>query len=79
MSNQETIELIQQERHTSNHDRLYQATKKEADDHELKATAQRVRDNGLGLSKETKDKMVEYVKTNSKATLLDIIKKFYSK
>ena len=79
MSNQETIERVQQERHTSNHDRLYQATKKEVDYHELKATAQRVRDNGLGLSKETKDKMVEYVKTNSKATLLDIIKKFYSK
>jgi len=79
MSNQETIELIQQERHTSNHDRLYQATKKEADDHELKATAQRVRDNGLGLSKETQDKMVKFVENNSTATLKEVIKEFFSK
>ena len=44
MPDQETIERIQQERHSANHDKLYQATKKEVDDHELKATAQRVRD-----------------------------------
>ena len=110
MPDTKTIQRVQQERHSANHDKLYQATKKEVDDHELKATAQEnkkllrqstklgldmaielidlrnklkennsVRDNGLGLSKETKDKMVEYVKTNSKATLLDLIKKFYSR
>ena len=37
MSDQETIELIQQERHTANHDRLYQATKKEVDNNRLQA------------------------------------------
>ena len=37
MSNQETIERVQQERHTANHDRLYQATKKEVDNNRLQA------------------------------------------
>ena len=37
MPDQKTIELIQQERHTANHDRLYQATKKEVDNNELQA------------------------------------------
>ena len=37
------------------------------------------RDNGLGLSKETQDKMVEFVNNNSKATLQDVIKEFFSK
>ena len=79
MPDQETKERIDQEVVSANHDKLYQATKKEVDDHELKATAQRVRDNGLGLSKETQDKMVEYIKTNSKAKLQDVIKEFFSK
>ena len=76
MSHQKTIELIQQERHTPNHIRKFEQEKKAK---ELEATEQRVRDNGLGLSKETQDKMVEFVKTNSKATLQDVIKKFFSK
>ena len=46
---------------------------------ELKAQAQSVRDNGLELSKETQDKMVEFVNNNSKATLQDVIKEFFSK
>ena len=79
MPDQLTKERIDQEIVSANKDRLYQATKKEVDDHELKATAQRVRDNGLGLSKETQDKMVEFVKTNSKATLQDVIKEFFNK
>jgi len=37
MSDQETIERVQQERHTANHDRLYQATKKEVDNNRLQA------------------------------------------
>jgi len=36
MPDQETIERVQQERHTANHDRLYQATKKEVDNNKLK-------------------------------------------
>ena len=36
MPDQETIERIQQERHSANHDKLYQATKKEVDNNELK-------------------------------------------
>ena len=76
MSDQLTKERIDQEVHTPNHVRKYEQEKKAK---ELEATAQSVRDNGLGLSKETQDKMVEYIKTNSKAKLLDIINKFYSK
>ena len=76
MPDQETIELIQQERHTPNHVMKYEQEKKAK---ELEATAQSVHDNGLGLYKETKDKMVEFIKTNSKSTLMDLIKKFYSK
>ena len=76
MPNQETIERVQQEVHTPNHVRKFEQEKKHE---ELKATEQSVRDNGLGLSKETQVRMVEYIKTNSKATLLDLIKKFYSK
>ena len=110
MPDTKTIERVQQERHSANHDKLYQATKKEVDDHELKATAQEnkkllrqstklgldmavelidlrnklkennsARDNGLRLSKETQDKMMEFVKTNSKATLQDVIKEFFNK
>ena len=37
MPDQETIERIQQERHSANHDKLYQATKKEVDNNKLKA------------------------------------------
>ena len=76
MPDQLTKERIDQEVHTPNHVRKYEQEKKAK---ELKATAQRVRDNGLGLSKETQDKMVEFVKTNSKAKLQDVIKKFFSK
>ena len=36
MPDQETIERIQQERHSANHDKLYQATKKEVDNNKLK-------------------------------------------
>ena len=76
MPDQKTIDLIGQEVHTPNHVRKYEQEKKAK---ELEAQAQSVRDNGLGLSKETQDKMVEFVKTNSKATLQDVIKKFFSK
>ena len=76
MPDQETIDLIGQEVHTPNHVRKFEQEKKHK---ELEATAQSVRDNGLGLSKETQDKMVEFVKTNSKATLQDVIKKFFSR
>ena len=76
MPDQKTIDLIGQEVHTPNHVRKYEQEKKHE---ELEATAQSVRDNGLGLSKETQDKMVEFVKTNSKATLQDVIKEFFSK
>ena len=79
MPDQLTKERIDQEVVSANHDKLYQATKKEVDDHELKATAQRVRDNGLGLSKETQDKMVKFVENNSTATLKEVIKEFFSK
>ena len=37
MPDQETIERVQQERHTANHDRLYQATLKEVNGNELQA------------------------------------------
>jgi len=53
MPDQETIERIQQEVHTPNHVRKYEQEKKAK---ELEATAQSVRDNGLGLSKETQAK-----------------------
>ena len=76
MPSQKTIDLIGQERHTPNHVRKYEQEKKAK---ELEAQAQSIRDNGLGLSKETQDKMVEFVKTNSKATLQDVIKEFFSK
>ena len=76
MPDQKTIDLIGQEVHTPNHVRKFEQEKKHK---ELEATAQSVRDNGLGLSKETQDKMVEFVKTNSKATLQDVIKKFFSR
>ena len=76
MPSQKTIDLIGQELHTPNHVRKFEQEKKAK---ELEATAQSVRDNGLGLSKETQDKMVEFVKTNSKATLQDVIKEFFSK
>ena len=76
MPDQKTIDLIGQEVHTPNHVRKFEQEKKHK---ELKATVQSVRDNGLGLSKETQDKMVEFVKTNSKATLQDVIKKFFSR
>jgi len=74
--NQKIIEQVQQEVHTPNHVRKFEQEKKHE---ELKAQAQSIRDNGLGLSKETQDKMVEFVKTNSKATLQDVIKEFFSK
>ena len=76
MPDQKTIDLIGQEVHTPNHVRKFEQEKKAK---ELEATAQSVRDNGLGLSKETQDKMMEFVKTNSKATLQDAIKEFFSK
>ena len=76
MPDQKTIEQVQQERHTPNHVRKFEQEKKAK---ELEATAQSARDNGLELSKETKARMVEYIKTNSKATLKDIVKKFFSK
>ena len=57
----------------------YKEEKKEKKAKELEAQAQSVRDTGLGLSKETQDKMTEFVKTNSKATLQDVIKEFFSK
>ena len=53
MPDQKTIDLIGQEVHTPNHVRKYEQEKKAK---ELEATAQSVRDNGLGLSKETQDK-----------------------
>ena len=40
MPDQLTKERIDQEVVSANHDKLYQATKKEVEDHELKATAQ---------------------------------------
>ena len=76
MPDQKTIDLIGQEVHTPNHVRKFEQEKKHE---ELKAQAQSVRDSGVGLSKETQDKMVEFVKTNSKATLQDVIKEFFSK
>jgi len=53
MPNQKTIDLIGQEVHTPNHVRKFEQEKKAK---ELEATAQSVRDNGLGLSKETQTK-----------------------
>ena len=53
MPSQKTIEQVQQEVHTPNHVRKYEQEKKAK---ELEATAQSVRDNGLGLSKETQAK-----------------------
>ena len=50
MPDQKTIDLIGQEVHTPNHVRKFEQEKKAK---ELEATAQSVRDNGLGLSKET--------------------------
>ena len=76
MPDQKTIDLIGQEVHTPNHIRKFEQEKKAK---ELEAQAQSVRDNGLGLSKETQDKMVEFVNNNSKATLQDVIKEFFSK
>ena len=76
MPDQKTIEFIGQQVHTPNHVRKYEQEKKAK---ELEAQAQSVRDNGLELSKETQDKMVEFVNNNSKATLQDVIKKFFSK
>ena len=76
MPDQKTIDLIGQEVHTPNHIRKFEQEKKAK---ELEATVQSVRNDGLELSKETQVRMVEYIKTNSKATLLDIIRKFYRK
>ena len=53
MPDQKTIDLIGQEVHTPNHVRKFEQEKKAK---ELEATAQCVRDNGLGLSKETQAK-----------------------
>ena len=53
MPDQKTIDLIGQEVHTPNHVRKYEQEKKAK---ELEAQAQSVRDNGLGLSKETQAK-----------------------
>ena len=53
MPDQKTIDLIGQEVHTPNHVRKFEQEKKAK---ELEATAQSVRDNGLGLSKETQAK-----------------------
>ena len=53
MPDQKTIDLIGQELHTPNHVRKFEQEKKAK---ELEATAQSVRDNGLGLSKETQAK-----------------------
>ena len=49
MPDQKTIDLIGYV-HTSNKSKMYEKNQ------ELEATAQSVRDNGLGLSKETQDK-----------------------
>ena len=76
MPDQLTKERIDQEVHTPNHVRKFEQEKKAK---EFEATAQSVRDNGLGLSKKTQDKMVEFVNNNSKATLQDVIKEFFSK
>ena len=76
MPDTKTIERVQQERHTPNHVRKYEQEKKAK---ELEATAYPIPYNGLGLSKDTQDKMVEFVKTNSKATLQDVIKEFFNK
>ena len=91
MSDQPTIERIQQEVHTANKAKLYERKKLLINTPE--ESPMQVDENGdtirqmLGntkkysskLSKETQDKMVEYVKTNSKATLQDVIKEFFSK
>ena len=50
MADQQTIERIQQERHSANHDKLYQATLKE------------VQEN---LSEETQAKIKDMLKTQS--------------
>lgn len=72
MPDQKTIDLIGYV-HTSNKSKMYEKNK------ELEAQTQSVRNNGLGFSKETQDKMMEFVKANSKATLQDVIKEFFNK
>ena len=81
---QNAIDFVQ----SKNKCKLYQATLKEVENNksikakehmELEAIAQSARDNTLELSKETQDKMVEFVNNNSKATLQDVIKEFFNK
>tara|TARA_R100001594_G_scaffold45895_2_gene78852 strand:+ start:1265 stop:1459 length:195 start_codon:yes stop_codon:yes gene_type:complete len=62
MADQQTIERIQQERHSANHDRLYQATLKE------------VQDN---LSEETKIKIKDMLKTKSPEQVKQAIYLFF--
>ena len=62
MSDQQTIERIQQERHSANHDKLYQATLKE------------VQDN---LSEETKIKIKDMLKTKSPEQVKQAIYLFF--
>ena len=62
MADQQTIERIQQERHSANHDRLYQATLKE------------VQDN---LSEETKIKIKDMLKTKSPEQVRQAIYLFF--
>ena len=62
MSDQQTIERIQQERHSANHDRLYQATLKE------------VQEN---LSEETQAKIKDMLKTQSPEKVKQAIYLFF--
>ena len=62
MSDQQTIERIQQERHSANHDRLYQATLKE------------VKTN---LSEEVETKIKDMLKTQSPEQVKQAIYLFF--
>ena len=62
MADQQTIERIQQERHSANHDRLYQATLKE------------VKTN---LSKEVETKIKDMLKTQSPEQVKQAIYLFF--
>ena len=62
MSDQQTIERIQQERHSANHDRLYQATLKEVQ---------------TNLSEEVQTKVKDMLKTQSPEKVKQAIYLFF--
>ena len=62
MPDQETIERIQQERHSSNHDRLYQATLKEVQENKKQVPSYTLNELKISHHNHMLDRQIEMIR-----------------